>query len=80
VLCCVVACRQKQKSLLDGVVSQREALQQRLYQAEVQVCVWAAFGVSLGEGWLVVTAESVRHCVNESCSSGCTRLKVCVLL
>lgn len=30
-------CRQKQKSLLDGVVGQREALQQRLYQAEVQV-------------------------------------------
>jgi len=30
-------CRQKQKSLLDGVVAQREALQQRLYQAEVQV-------------------------------------------
>jgi hypothetical protein len=30
-------CRQKQKNLLEGVVSQRESLQQRLYQAEVQV-------------------------------------------
>jgi hypothetical protein len=30
-------CRQKQKNLLDGVVSQRESLQQRLYQADVQV-------------------------------------------
>jgi hypothetical protein len=28
---------QKQKGLLDGVVSQHEALQQRLYSAEVQV-------------------------------------------
>lgn len=36
---CVVLllCRQKQKNLLEGVVSQRESLQQRLYQAEVQV-------------------------------------------
>lgn len=48
-LCCAVACRQKQKSLLDGVVSQREALQQRLYQAEVQVCA-AANGLSPGKG------------------------------
>jgi hypothetical protein len=29
--------RQKQKNLLEGVVSQRDSLQQRLYQAEVQV-------------------------------------------
>lgn len=35
--CPVTLCRQKQKSLLDGVVLQREALQQRLYQSEVQV-------------------------------------------
>jgi hypothetical protein len=36
----VLCCRQKQKSLLDGVVAQREALQHRLYQAEVQVGGW----------------------------------------
>lgn len=33
----MVAERQKQKNLLEGVVSQRESLQQRLYQAEVQL-------------------------------------------
>lgn len=38
-----MTCRQKQKSLLDGVVAQREALQQRLYQAEVQVRMTMVF-------------------------------------
>lgn len=37
VACLLLDCRQKQKSLLEGVVQQRESLQQRLYQAEVQV-------------------------------------------
>ncbi|KAF6262378.1 HEC/Ndc80p family-domain-containing protein [Scenedesmus sp. NREL 46B-D3] len=43
----MVAERQKQKKLLEGVVSQRESLQQRLYQAEVQRAAGVAYELPL---------------------------------
>jgi hypothetical protein len=60
-----MCCRQKQKSLLDGVVAQREALQHRLYQAEVQVggCCHMLQNVLL-------LLANMSTC---NCSTGCTR-------